>query len=75
MGLGPLFVRRYVGAGARTDICHRRHAFAMLRIAAVLSSLNCILRRNYLAKDRRAQNALLVADNHPSPCSCLYTHK
>ena len=39
----------------------RRHALAMLRIAAVLSSLNCILRRNYLAKDRRAQNALLVS--------------
>ena len=36
----------------------RRHASAMLRIVAVLSSLNCILRRNYLAKDRRAQNAL-----------------
>ena len=42
-------------------ICYRRHASAMLRIAAVLSSLNCILRRNYLAKDRRAQNALLVS--------------
>ena len=39
----------------------RRHASAMLRIVAVLSSLNCILRRNYLAKDRRAQNALLVS--------------
>ena len=40
---------------------NRRHALAMLRIVAVLSSLNCILRSNYLAKYRRAQNALLVS--------------
>ena len=46
----------------------RRHASAMLRIAAVLSSLNCILRRNDLAKDRRAQNALLVSWYPASLC-------
>ena len=45
----------------------RRHALAMLRSAAVLSSLNCILRRNYLAKDRRAQNALLGSYIPPAP--------
>ena len=55
----------------------RRHALAMLRIAAVLSSLNCILRRNYLAKDRRAQNALLVSwcPSRPLPLTCKKSAK